>query len=74
MPSCSTTRLGPATEALAMAQATGLVLVAITLMAHAAWDVLHIRRRIIVPSSLAECCIALDLTLGLAVLIGFLTT
>lgn len=55
---------------LAMAPDVGLVLVGVTLMAHAGWDIVHIRRRIVVPGSLAEFCIALDLTLGAAVLIG----
>lgn len=54
--------------ALALAPTAGLVLVAVTLIAHAAWDTLHLRRRIVVASSLAEFCIALDVALGLTAL------
>lgn len=65
---------GLTVAAFAMAQPAGVAVVAITLMAHAGWDIVHLRRRIVVPGSMAEFCIALDLTLGLAVLIGLLTT
>jgi TRAP-type C4-dicarboxylate transport system permease small subunit len=47
-----------------------LVVVALTLIAHGAWDVWHLRRhRDLVSPSLAEACIALDVPLGLAVLV-----
>ncbi|MDN5918771.1 MAG: hypothetical protein L0I76_27380 [Pseudonocardia sp.] len=60
--------------ALAIAPTVGLVLVAVTLIAHAVWDVVHLRRRVVVPPSLAEICIALDVSLGLTVLLGLLLT
>ena len=50
--------------------ALGLVVVALTLIAHGVWDVWHLRRhRDLVSPSLAEACIALDVPLGLAVLV-----
>lgn len=64
---------GLAVLALVLAPTAGLVLVAVTLVAHAAWDAVHLWRRIVVAALLAEFCIALDVTLGLAVL-GLLMT
>jgi len=56
--------------ALLLAPAVGLVVVALTLIAHGVWDVWHLRRhRDLVSPSLAEACIALDVPLGLAVLV-----
>lgn len=59
---------------LAIAPTGGLVLVAVTLIAHAVWDVVHLRRRAVVSPSLAEFCVALDVPLGLAVLFGLVVT
>lgn len=59
---------------LALAPTAGLVLVAVTLIGHGAWDVLHLRRGVVVPGSLAEACVALDVPLGLAVLATLLVT
>lgn len=59
---------------LAIAPTVGLVLVAVTLVGHGGWDVLHLRRGIVVPGSLAEACVALDVPLGLAVLTTLLIT
>ena len=56
--------------ALLLAPSVGLVVVALTLIAHGIWDVWHLRRhRDLVSPSLAEACIALDVPLGLAVLV-----
>jgi hypothetical protein len=56
--------------ALLLAPAVGLVVAALTLIAHGIWDVWHLRRhRELVSPSLAEACIALDVPLGLAVLV-----
>jgi hypothetical protein len=65
---------GLAVVGLAVAPTAGLVLVAVTLIAHGGWDLLHLRRRIVVPGSLAEACVALDVPLGLAVLATLLVT
>jgi hypothetical protein len=59
-----------AVGALLLAPSVGLVVVALTLIAHGIWDVWHLRRhRDLVSPSLAEACIALDVPLGLAVLV-----
>ncbi|MGH4026957.1 MAG: hypothetical protein ACRDRV_20480 [Pseudonocardiaceae bacterium] len=65
---------GLAVVGLAIAPTVGLVLVAVTLVGHGAWDVLHLRRGIVVPGSLAEACVALDIPLGLAVLATLLVS
>ena len=55
--------------ALAIAPGAGLVLAALTLIGHGAWDLWHLRRhRDQVSPSLAEACVALDVPAGLAVL------
>lgn len=59
---------GVAVTALLLAPTAGLVLVALTLIGHGVWDVVHLRRRAVVSPSLAEACVALDVPLGLAVL------
>ena len=62
-----------AVGALLLAPPVGLVVVALTLVAHGIWDVWHLRRhRDLVSPSLAEACIALDVPLGLAVLVAAL--
>jgi hypothetical protein len=59
-----------AVGALLLAPAVGLVVVALTLVAHGLWDVWHLREhRNLVSPSLAEACVALDIPLGLAVLV-----
>jgi hypothetical protein len=59
--------------ALLLAPTAGLVVVASTLVAHGVWDLWHLRRhRDLVSPSLAEACVALDVTLGLAVLLAVL--
>jgi len=62
-----------AVGALLLSPPVGLVVVALTLVAHGIWDVWHLRRhRNLVSPSLAEACIALDVPLGLAVLVAAL--
>lgn len=56
--------------ALALPPAPGLVLAALTLIGHGAWDLWHLRRhRDQVSPSLAEACVALDAPAGVAVLV-----
>ncbi|MBO4208420.1 hypothetical protein [Micromonospora echinofusca] len=59
--------------ALALDPRTGLVVAGLVLAAHAAWDGLHYRRNDVVPRSLAEACMALDLPLGLGLVLLGLT-
>jgi hypothetical protein len=62
-----------AVGALLLAPTAGLVVVALTLVAHGIWDLWHLRRhRDVVSPSLAEACVALDVPLGLAVLVAAL--
>jgi hypothetical protein len=62
-----------AVGALLLAPTAGLVVVAVTLVAHGIWDLWHLRRhRDVVSPSLAEACVALDVPLGLAVLVAAL--
>ena len=64
---------GFAVGALLLAPTAGLVVVALTLVAHGIWDLWHLRRhRDLVSPSLAEACVALDVPLGLAVLVAAL--
>jgi len=56
--------------ALAIAPGAGLVLAALALVGHGAWDLWHLlRHRDQVSPSLAEACVALDVPAGLAVLV-----
>jgi hypothetical protein len=43
----------------------GLALAGVTLASHAAWDLIHLRRRQVVPRSLAEACLFLDVPAGI---------
>jgi hypothetical protein len=55
--------------ALAVAPGPGLVLAALALIGHGAWDAWHLlRHRDDVSPSLAEACVALDVPAGLVVL------
>ena len=63
-----------AVASLALSPRLGLVVAAVTLIGHGAWDLWHLRahRRghpAVVSPSLAECCVALDVPLGLGVLV-----
>lgn len=55
--------------ALWLSPEAGRVLIAAGLIGHTVWDVVHWRRHEVVSRSLAEWCAALDLTLGLGVLV-----
>ncbi len=60
---------GVATLALTLVPVAGAVLASLALIAHAIWDVIHYRRNAVVPRSLAEFCIFLDVPLGVAVIV-----
>ena len=56
--------------ALSLGPGPGLVVAAGTLIGHGGWDLWHLtRRRGVVSPSLAEACVALDVPIGLAVLV-----
>jgi hypothetical protein len=55
---------GCAVASLSMPTTAGLVVVGAALVAHAAWDVRHLRRATVVPGSLALFCLFLDVLLG----------
>ena len=59
---------GVAVCALALGPRAGAVVAGSVLVAHAVWDVLHLRRGVVVPRSLAEACIYLDVPLAIAVI------
>jgi hypothetical protein len=59
--------------ALTLGPVAGAILASLVLMAHAVWDVIHYRRNAVVPRSLAEACIFLDVPLGVAVIVLVLT-
>jgi hypothetical protein len=65
---------GLALAALALSPDAGLVVAGLVLAAHAAWDGVHYRRNAVVPRSLAEACMALDLPLGLGLVVLGLAT
>ncbi|WP_406104822.1 hypothetical protein [Micromonospora globbae] len=65
---------GLAFGALALDPRPGLVLAGLTLAAHAVWDAVHFVRARVVPRSLAEACMALDVPLGLGVVLVGLTS
>ncbi len=48
----------------------GLALAGIALAAHAAWDVVHVRRDAVVSRSLALWCIGIDVTVGVGCLVA----
>ncbi|WP_094102417.1 hypothetical protein [Streptomyces phaeoluteigriseus] len=54
--------------ALALAPRLGLALAGLGLAAHGLWDVVHYRRDAVVPRSLSEFCLVLDVPLGLGAL------
>jgi hypothetical protein len=58
-----------ATVGLFVAPVAGLVLAASALIAHGVWDVIHYRRDAVVPRSLAEFCVWLDVPLGVGALV-----
>jgi hypothetical protein len=60
---------GLAVTALFIAPRAGLALAGIVLAGHAAWDLVHYRRSQVVPRSLAEFCMLLDVPLGVGAVI-----
>ncbi len=50
---------------LLLAPRAGLLVAGLVLASHAVWDLVHLRSGRVVPRSLAEFCIALDVPLGL---------
>ncbi|RGC68571.1 hypothetical protein C5N14_12795 [Micromonospora sp. MW-13] len=65
---------GLALATLALAPDAGLVVAGLVLASHAVWDAVHHRRRAVVSRSLAEACMALDLPLGLGLVVLGLAT
>jgi hypothetical protein len=59
---------GVAVSALALDPRAGAVVAGSVLAAHAVWDAVHLRRGVVVPRSLAEACIFLDVPLGIAIM------
>ncbi|QYC45166.1 hypothetical protein Nocox_38080 [Nonomuraea coxensis DSM 45129] len=47
----------------------GVVVAGLALASHAIWDVIHLRRKLVVAPSLAEACIFLDVPLGLGLIV-----
>jgi hypothetical protein len=47
----------------------GLALAGVALASHAVWDVIHYRRNVVVPRSLAEFCLFLDVPIGVGAII-----
>jgi hypothetical protein len=60
---------GVAVAALALGPTAGAVLASLALIAHAVWDVIHYRRNAVVPQSLAEACMFLDVPLGVTIIV-----
>jgi len=60
---------GVAVVALHLAPRLGLALAGVALACHALWDLHHYRRAQVVPRSLAEACMLLDLPLGAGVVV-----
>ncbi|MGX9294168.1 hypothetical protein [Tsukamurella paurometabola] len=60
---------GLAVTAILVSPRVGLALAGTALACHALWDLRHLRRGDVVPRSLAEFCIALDIPLGAAAIL-----
>ncbi len=60
---------GLAVVALFLAPRAGLVLAGAALAFHAGWDVVHYRRNQVVPRSLSEFCMWLDVPLGVGAIL-----
>lgn len=58
-----------AVAALFFAPSVGLALAGVALASHAAWDVIHYWRNQVVPRSLAEFCMLLDVPVGLGAIV-----
>lgn len=57
---------GVAVAAALISPRLGLALAGVALASHAAWDYLHWRHNVVVPRSMAEFCIVLDVLFGAA--------
>jgi hypothetical protein len=60
--------LAGVTTALALDVTAAKIVIAVGLLLHGAWDIVHWRHGAVVSRSLAEWCAALDITLGVGVL------
>ena len=60
---------GLAVLALFISPNLGLALAGIALTSHAAWDYVHWRRNAVVPRSMSEFCILLDVPFGVAAIV-----
>jgi hypothetical protein len=60
---------GLAVVATFLAPLAGLILAGLALAAHGGWDLVHYRRNEVVPRSLAEACMLLDVPLGLGLVV-----
>jgi hypothetical protein len=60
---------GLAGVALFFAPRLGLALAGVALATHAVWDLIHYRRNQVVPRSLSEFCMLLDVPLGVGAII-----
>ena len=60
---------GLAVVALFIAPRVGLVLAGVALASHAVWDLEHYRRNQVVPRSLSEFCMLLDVPLGVGAIV-----
>lgn len=63
-----------AVTALYINPQAGMILAGLALASHTGWDLLHYNRNTVVPRSLAEFCMVLDLPLGLALILLAFTT
>jgi hypothetical protein len=63
----------PAVAAVYLNPRIGMILAGVAMASHAAWDVVYWRRNEVVPRSLAEFCLWLDVPLGLALIVLALT-
>ncbi|MEU4422873.1 hypothetical protein AB0F81_19770 [Actinoplanes sp. NPDC024001] len=59
----------PAVLALYLSPLAGAIVAGLALATHAAWDMVHFRRDTVVPRSLAEACMFLDVPLGIGVIV-----
>ncbi|MFC9971017.1 hypothetical protein ACFVH6_08965 [Spirillospora sp. NPDC127200] len=64
---------GLAVAAVLVSPRLGLAMAGVTLAAHAGWDYVHWRRNEVVPRSLSEFCIVLDVLFGVAAVVLALT-
>lgn len=60
---------GVAVAALFLDPRLGMALAGVGLAAHAVWDVVHYRRNTVVPRSMAEFCVFLDVPLGVGAIV-----